>query len=263
MLSTGPRTEEGKKRSSRNALRHGFFCGEAYREGPEEAVEYRQLMEDTLEWAMPRSVVEQALAEALALCTWKLRLATAGEGDLSPGPGEARRAVYTVDVRERYEKRIGRLVGMMVRLEKEVCAMKKDDEVWKEANAAAGRCGAVCRNEANAGEKRTGEAAPAQGEATKGAGGAPVPPRGEEMCRNEAKVGSAGGAGAIARGEGRAGGTAVPPPVAANGAVCWNEAILDDGIWGDWSKGSRVGVEEALIRATSGGLPWEKKKKRK
>ena len=228
MLSTGPRTEEGKKRSSRNALRHGFFCGEAYREGPEEAVEYRQLMEDTLEWAMPRSVVEQALAEALALCTWKLRLATAGEGDLSPGPGEARRAVYTVDVRERYEKRIGRLVGMMVRLEKEVCAMKKDDEVWKEANAAAGRCGAVCRNEANAGEKRTGEAAPAQGEATKGAGGA-----------------------------------AVPPPVAAKGAVCWNEAILDDGIWGDWSKGSRVGVEEALIRATSGGLPWEKKKKKK
>ena len=71
-LSTGPRTEEGKKRTSRNALKHGFRAKDPLIPGedPEEFARHNaELMNDL----GPASVVEQNLVEQLVDITWRLK----------------------------------------------------------------------------------------------------------------------------------------------------------------------------------------------
>ena len=71
-LSTGPRTEEGKKRTSRNALKHGFRAKDPLIPGedPEEfAAHNAELMNDL----GPASVVEQNLVDQLVDITWRLK----------------------------------------------------------------------------------------------------------------------------------------------------------------------------------------------
>ena len=71
-LSTGPRTEEGKRRTSRNAIKHGFRAKDPLIPGedPEEFARHNaELMNDL----GPASVVEQNLVDQLVDITWRLK----------------------------------------------------------------------------------------------------------------------------------------------------------------------------------------------
>jgi hypothetical protein len=72
LKSTGPRTPEGKARSSRNATTHGIFCHDMVLpdEDPKEFESYRIPLLRGLE---PRNGLEQELAEQVVSLGWKLR----------------------------------------------------------------------------------------------------------------------------------------------------------------------------------------------
>ncbi len=80
-LSTGPVTEEGKKRSRRNAVRHGLTA-ETVIDSLEDAEDYAAFeMAITAEYDA-QSAVERELVLRLASVLWRLRRATAIESGL-------------------------------------------------------------------------------------------------------------------------------------------------------------------------------------
>jgi hypothetical protein len=80
-LSTGPITEEGKKRSRQNALRHGLTA-ETVIDALEDAEDYAAFeMAVTADYDA-RSAVERELVLRLASLLWRLRRATAIESGL-------------------------------------------------------------------------------------------------------------------------------------------------------------------------------------
>jgi hypothetical protein len=70
--STGPTTNRGKARSSRNAIKHGIFSKAVLlaRESPKE---YRALVEGFRKDFQPEGMVEDVLVEKLACLTWRYR----------------------------------------------------------------------------------------------------------------------------------------------------------------------------------------------
>jgi len=81
LRSTGPKTENGKQRSRRNALRHGFTADTVI-EPLESRNEYRAFEAAILTEYLPQSPVEQELVRRLASLFWRLRRATSIETGL-------------------------------------------------------------------------------------------------------------------------------------------------------------------------------------
>jgi hypothetical protein len=81
LKSTGPKTEDGKQRSRRNALRHGFTA-ETIIEPLESRDEYRAFEAAILTEYLPQTPVEQELVRRLASLFWRLRRATSIETGL-------------------------------------------------------------------------------------------------------------------------------------------------------------------------------------
>lgn len=75
LKSTGPRTDEGKKRSSRNAIRHGLTA-ETVLEPPEDPEDYDAFEEAVAADYEAKSAVERELILRLASLLWRLRRAT-------------------------------------------------------------------------------------------------------------------------------------------------------------------------------------------
>jgi hypothetical protein len=80
-LSTGPVTEEGKKKSRRNALRHGLTA-ETVIEALEDAEDYAAFEMAVTADFDAQSVVERELVLRLASLLWRLRRVTAIEAGL-------------------------------------------------------------------------------------------------------------------------------------------------------------------------------------
>ncbi len=80
-LSTGPATEEGKKRSRRNALRHGLTA-ETVIDALEDADDYAAFEIAIASEYSAESAVERELVLRLASLLWRLRRATAIESGL-------------------------------------------------------------------------------------------------------------------------------------------------------------------------------------
>ena len=80
LKSTGPRTEHGKRRSRRNAFRHGLTAETVVR-GLEDARLYRAFQAAIISDA-PLSAVEHELVLRLTSLLWRLRRATAIESGL-------------------------------------------------------------------------------------------------------------------------------------------------------------------------------------
>jgi hypothetical protein len=82
-LSTGPVTEEGKRRSRQNALRHGLTA-ETVIDALEDAEDYAAFEMSVTADYDAQSTVERELVLRLAslLCVWRLRRATAIESGL-------------------------------------------------------------------------------------------------------------------------------------------------------------------------------------
>lgn len=76
---TGPRTPQGKKRSSRNALKHGIFSKEAVIEG-EPRREFDSLLKGLQETLQPVGALEHLLVEKLAVLSWRYRRVVIAEG---------------------------------------------------------------------------------------------------------------------------------------------------------------------------------------
>ena len=87
LKSTGPKTETGKQRSRRNALRHGFTA-ETVIEPLENAGEYRAFENAIVAEYLPQSPVEEELVHRLASVFWRLRRANAIETGLLRMQGE-------------------------------------------------------------------------------------------------------------------------------------------------------------------------------
>src|SRR6266542_6674053 len=81
LQSTGPKTENGKQQSRRNALRHGFTA-ETVIEPLENPEEYRAFEDAIVSEYLPQTPVEQELVHRLASLFWRLRRATSIETGL-------------------------------------------------------------------------------------------------------------------------------------------------------------------------------------
>src|SRR3989440_7448056 len=79
--STGSNTEEGKRRSRRNAIRHGL-CAETVIENVEDIEDYRGFEAAVIADYDARTAIERELVLRLASLLWRLRRATAIETDL-------------------------------------------------------------------------------------------------------------------------------------------------------------------------------------
>jgi len=69
---TGPRTEAGKAKSSRNAIRTGLYAARDFVR-PEEEEEYAQTLIKLMDELTPENSVEQTFATEIMGATWRLR----------------------------------------------------------------------------------------------------------------------------------------------------------------------------------------------
>jgi hypothetical protein len=69
---TGPRTEAGKAKSSRNAIRTGLYAARDFIR-PEEEEEYAQTLIKLMDELTPENTVEQTFATEIMGATWRLR----------------------------------------------------------------------------------------------------------------------------------------------------------------------------------------------
>jgi hypothetical protein len=81
LRSTGPRTEEGKRTSRRNALRHGLTA-ETVIDGLEDSEDYRGFEAAVIADYDAETAVERELVLRLASLLWRLRRIIAIETDL-------------------------------------------------------------------------------------------------------------------------------------------------------------------------------------
>ncbi len=73
MPKTGPHTKRGKAVSRRNAFKHGIQAGGVVIHGIEKYEEWEALRDGIVDSLQPDGVLENMLAERIALCLWKLR----------------------------------------------------------------------------------------------------------------------------------------------------------------------------------------------
>jgi hypothetical protein len=76
-LSRGPKTPEGRRRSSMNALRHGFTASRNLVLADEDAAGYARIVAGYLLEFQPCTAAQQQLVEELASCQWRMRRAVA------------------------------------------------------------------------------------------------------------------------------------------------------------------------------------------
>jgi hypothetical protein len=77
-LSTGPRTEDGRSRSRRNALKHGILASALLiteGEGAEDPAEFNELLDALNRDLMPVGTIEEMLTEKIAVCWWRQKRA--------------------------------------------------------------------------------------------------------------------------------------------------------------------------------------------
>jgi hypothetical protein len=70
--STGPKTVEGKRAASANAIKHGLLADTAFVPGLDRPDEWRSFRDAYLEDLEPEGVLEQVLAERVVATSWRL-----------------------------------------------------------------------------------------------------------------------------------------------------------------------------------------------
>src|SRR2546421_9547123 len=70
--STGPKTEDGKARSSRNASTHGIFCRDICLDGENENA-FIELREEFIRALVPQDIMEMTLVDEIVMANWRLR----------------------------------------------------------------------------------------------------------------------------------------------------------------------------------------------
>lgn len=98
-LSTGPISEQGKEKSSRNAVKFGLFSATAFIP-PDEREEYDEFCADYVNDLAPQTAVEDTLAGEIIQAAWRLRRCAVieqRESSADTGPEEIDRLQAAVD----------------------------------------------------------------------------------------------------------------------------------------------------------------------
>ena len=130
--STGPKTQEGKKKSSLNALRHGL-TGQVVVMPTEDLQLYQSHVESFEEEYNPATATEQHLVQALADTSWRLNRVAALETNLlSPAASLesqckalANLSMHSQRLSRQFERTVTQLRDLQkIRLEKEADDLK-------------------------------------------------------------------------------------------------------------------------------------------
>ncbi len=84
-LSTGPRTEEGKRRSRQNALKHGILASALLitaGEGAEDPAEFNEFLTGLRRDLAPVGTLEEMMVEKIAVCWWRQKRVLSCEAGL-------------------------------------------------------------------------------------------------------------------------------------------------------------------------------------
>ncbi|MBI4877487.1 MAG: hypothetical protein HY822_22895 [Acidobacteria bacterium] len=154
--STGPRTPEGKARSSQNACKHGLTAREAV-VAPEDKAEFDEFLADYRADLQPEGVLEETLFSQLVTASWNLRrirrletgfAAAAGADPLANPPHDE-----TLDRWARYAARAERSLHRAIRQLRELQTARMERESLRpEQAAAAPRLADLCRHARTASE---------------------------------------------------------------------------------------------------------------
>ena len=87
-LSTGPKTDEGKSRSRRNALKHGILASALLVKsinGTEDQAQFDGLLSSLCRDLSPVGILEEMLVEKIAVCWWRQKRALRREAVVIKG----------------------------------------------------------------------------------------------------------------------------------------------------------------------------------
>jgi len=136
--STGPRTDEGKERSSLNAIKHGL-TSQAILLPTEDAAAYEQHVREHITAYHPQDPIEKQLVQLIADLGWRLNRITILETDLLTKPvagslTEQTRALATLSM---HQHRLGRQFQSAVKQLREIQAERKAEQSKQMINAAS------------------------------------------------------------------------------------------------------------------------------
>jgi hypothetical protein len=126
--STGPRTEEGKQRSSQNALKHGLFATKSFLLPGESQEEFDKLLYRYHREYQPKGATEEDLVLHLAHTEWRRRRIPILEADsieISLESGDAeRKFMHTYSI---YDQRFNRILQSTLKTLGEIQARRKKE----------------------------------------------------------------------------------------------------------------------------------------
>ena len=124
--STGPRTEEGKQRSSQNSLKHGLFSTKSFLLPGENQEDFDRLLYHYTREHNPKGQTEEDLVRHLAQTEWRRRRIPALEADsiqksLDSGDTE-RKFMHTYSI---YDQRFLRIIQATLKILADLQAKRK------------------------------------------------------------------------------------------------------------------------------------------
>ena len=128
LLSTGPKTQEGKAAVRLNALRHGLRARSVLLPG-EKPEEYSRLCNDLETDWQPRNRTEQLLVEQMAVAQWKLARMEVSERSIFEKEMPADKQLALLD---RFSVQRGRLERSFSRAVREIEHLQKSRAVHEE-----------------------------------------------------------------------------------------------------------------------------------
>ena len=126
--STGPKTDEGKAKSARNATTHGLFCRDVVVQG-EDDDEFAHFRDKFRKSLKPRDTIEDAVVDRIVIAQWKLRRIYAAEKELFER--KQRLSDYSAeefDRLSRYEQRLAHEIHRCLRELKQLQKRELDEE---------------------------------------------------------------------------------------------------------------------------------------
>ena len=111
-LSTGPKTEAGKKHSSVNALKHGLLASTVLlaNGGAEESAQFAELLAALGQDLAPDGRLEEMMVEKIAVCWWRQKRALKVDNVLHPADDCAARIVrYETSIQHQLAHAINQL----------------------------------------------------------------------------------------------------------------------------------------------------------
>ncbi len=140
--STGPRTEEGKERSSRNAVKHGLTAMKAENAvDPEMKAQYESMRRRYLNEFKPEGAIENTLMDLVILAAWQLYKIRALEmfSEIDLGEmGRTRQSLRLARYRSSNERLLFRSLNQLRQIQQERAQMRVEKAATMPERVAPG-----------------------------------------------------------------------------------------------------------------------------